>query len=123
VKQEISTPNAPAPAGPYSQGIRIGNRIYVAGQGPKNPATGEVPLTIEEQTKQVILNIESILKAAGATLADVTKVTAHLANLADFDAYNDVYEKMFPKPYPVRTTVGSQLDNILVEIDVIAELS
>jgi len=122
VKEEIRTPNAPAPVGPYSQGIKVGNRIYVAGQGPKNPVTGEVPTTIEEQTKQVILNIESILKAAGASLADVTKVTAHLASLTDFDAYNAVYEELFPKPYPVRTTVGSELDNILVEIDVIAEI-
>ena len=123
MKQEISTPNAPRPVGPYSQGIKVGNRIYVAGQGPKNPVTGQVPETIEGQTKQVIANIESILKAAGATLADVTKVTAHLASLAYFDAYNEVYEQMFPKPYPVRTTVGSELDNILVEIDVIAELA
>lgn len=123
MKHEISTPNAPRPTGAYSQGIRVGNRIYVAGQGPKHPVTGEVPETIEAQTKQVIVNIENILKAAGASLADVTKVTAHLASLEDVDIYNAVYEQMFPKPYPVRTTVSSGLDNILVEIDVIAELT
>lgn len=122
MKIEIKTTKAPAPVGAYSQGIKVGNRIYVAGQGPKNSETGVVPQTIEEQTVQVLLNIENILKEAGATMGDVVKVTAHLADLDDFDRYNSVYEGFFTKPYPVRTTVGSKLDNILVEIDVVAEI-
>ncbi|MDF2724546.1 MAG: endoribonuclease [Paenibacillus sp.] len=122
MKQEIRTTKAPMPAGPYSQGLRIGNRVYVAGQGPKNPETGVIPETIEEQTRQVLLNVQAILHEAGATMDDVVKVTTHLRSLSDFDAYNSVYVQFFNKPYPVRTTVGSELRNMLVEIDVIAEL-
>jgi 2-iminobutanoate/2-iminopropanoate deaminase len=123
LRQKIQTTNAPAPAGSYSQGLKVGNQIYIAGQGPKNPVTGKVPKTIEEQTKQVLINIQNILKEAGSSLDDVVKVTVHLAELRDFDEYNQVYHQFFSEPYPVRTTVGSKLLNqILVEIDVIAEI-
>jgi 2-iminobutanoate/2-iminopropanoate deaminase len=122
MKKEITTSLAPTPVGPYSQGIQVGKRIYVAGQGPKDAKTGLTPTTIEEQTRQVLQNIQHILEAAGATMSNVVKVTAHLEDLKDFEAYNSVYNQFFTKPYPVRTTVGSQLDHILVEIDVIAEL-
>ncbi|HHV53781.1 MAG: Rid family detoxifying hydrolase [Synergistota bacterium] len=123
MKKEIRTKNAPMPAGPYSQGIIVDNRIYVAGQGPLNPATGKVPEGIEEQTRQVLKNIQAILEAGGAKLDDVVKVTAHLADLKYFTAFNEVYKTFFKEPFPVRTTVGSQLKDILVEIDVIAELA
>ncbi len=123
MKKEIRTKNAPMPAGPYSQGIIVGDRIYVAGQGPLNPATGKVPEGIEEQTRQVLKNIQAILEAGGAKLDDVVKVTAHLADLKYFAAFNEVYKTFFKEPFPVRTTVGSQLKDILVEIDVIAELA
>ncbi|MEB3100955.1 RidA family protein [Ferviditalea candida] len=122
MKQQIRTTLAPSAAGPYSQGIKKGNRIYVAGQGPLNAATGETPTTIKEQTRQVLLNIQHILEAGGATMDDVVKVTAHLSDLKYFDDFNSVYKEFFTEPYPVRTTVGSQLANILVEIDVIAEV-
>ncbi len=123
MKKEIRTKNAPMPAGPYSQGIIVGNRIYVAGQGPLNPATGKVPEGIEDQTRQVLKNIQAILEAGGAKLDDVVKVTAHLADLKYFTAFNEVYKTFFKEPFPVRTTVGSQLKDILVEIDVIAEIA
>lgn len=122
MKKEFRTEKAPAPIGPYSQAIVSGNRVYVAGQGPLNVDTGKMPETIEEQTHQVLTNIRNILDAAGATMDDVVKVTVHLANLDDFKAFNGVYEKFFTQPYPVRTTVGSSLLGILVEIDVIAEI-
>ncbi|WP_047151847.1 RidA family protein [Aneurinibacillus tyrosinisolvens] len=122
MKEEISTNLVPWPAGPYSQGIKIGNSVYVAGQGPKNAVTGETPETIEEQTRQVLKNLQYILEAAGAKMTDVVKVTTHLADLKDFEAYNSVYKEFFIEPFPVRTTVGSQLANILIEIDVIAEI-
>ncbi|WHY85973.1 Rid family detoxifying hydrolase [Neobacillus novalis] len=122
MKQAIKTKKAPTPVGSYSQGLQVGNRIYVAGQGPKNQATGKTPVSIEEQTEQVLMNIQHILESAGSSLNDVVKVTAHLADLKDFAQYNQVYQQFFSEPYPVRTTVGSQLDNILVEIDVIAEI-
>lgn len=122
MKKKILTTKAPAPVGPYSQGITVGKRIYVSGQGALNPDTGKTPESVSEQTKQVLNNIKTILEEAGATMDDVVKVTAHLQDLKDFDEFNKEYCKFFRKPYPVRTTVGSQLLNTLVEIDVIAEL-
>ena len=122
MKQEIRTDKAPLPIGPYSQGLLVGNRIYVAGQGPLDPETGKTPETVEEQTHQVLKNIKNILEAGGATMDNVVKSTVHLADLKDFNAFNEVYKEFFNLPYPVRTTVGSSLLNILVEIDVIAEL-
>ncbi|MCC3356782.1 RidA family protein [Bacillus sp. REN16] len=123
MKEGIVTSQAPTPVGAYSQAVKVGNQIYVAGQGPKNPETGETPTTIEEQTRQVMHNIQKILETAGAKMSDVVKVTAHLSDLKYFDEYNKVYGEYFSEPYPVRTTVGSQLMDILVEIDVIAEIT
>ena len=123
MRKVICTNNAPDPIGPYSQGLICGNQIYVSGQGPKNPATGETPEGVAEQTRQVLKNIQAILEAGGATMEHVVKVTVHLADLKnDFHEYNEVYKEFFNEPYPVRITVGSELYGILVEIDVIAEL-
>jgi 2-iminobutanoate/2-iminopropanoate deaminase len=120
-KQQITTDKAPRPAGSYSQGLRVGDFIFVAGQGPNDPATSQpVGESIEEQTVRTLENIKAILAAGGATMADVVKATVHLSDLSLFPRYNKVYETYFPDPKPVRTTVGSQLKNILVEIDVIA---
>lgn len=122
-KKEIKTNRSPQPIGPYSQALVVGNRIYVAGQGPRNPETGTTAEGIEEQTRQVMTNLKNILEAAGGTMGDVMKSTVHLANLEDFEAFNKVYASFFQPPYPVRTTVGSALlGGILVEIDVVAEL-
>ena len=120
MKESISTTASPAPIGPYSQGLRIGSLIFVSGQGPLDPAVGCVPRGIEAQTHQVLRNIRSILEAGGSSMNDVVKVTAHVADVADFGAFNRVYAEYFRPPYPVRTTVGSQLLGILVEVDVIA---
>ena len=120
-KQQITTNTGATPIGAYSQGLRAGDFIFVSGQGPLDPATGKiVGDTVEEQTARVLENIKAILEAGGATMADVVKVAAHLSDLANFAAYNKVYATYFPDPKPTRTTVGSQLLGILVEIDVIA---
>jgi 2-iminobutanoate/2-iminopropanoate deaminase len=120
-KQQLTTSGGVKPGGAYSQGIRAGDFIFVSGQGPIDPLTGTiVGATIEEQTARTIENVQAILAAGGATLADVVKVSAHLVDLAHFDAYNRVYAGYFPDPKPARTTVGSQLKGILVEIDAIA---
>jgi 2-iminobutanoate/2-iminopropanoate deaminase len=120
-KVQIQTKNAPTPVGPYSQALKAGDFVFVAGQGSIDPATRKVTgETIEEQTTQTLENIKAILEAAGATLADVVKATVHLSDLALFSRFNAVYSSYFPDPKPVRTTVGSQLPGILVEIDVIA---
>lgn len=120
MQQEIIVADAPPPGGHYSQGIIAGPFVFVAGQGPLDVTTNAVPEGITAQTKQVLRNLEAILRGAGCSLADVVKVTAHLANLDDFDEFNATYSQHFVKPLPVRTTVGSVLKGILVEIDVIA---
>jgi 2-iminobutanoate/2-iminopropanoate deaminase len=120
-KQQITTTHGAPPAGACSQGLRAGDFIFVSGQGPLDPATGKViGETIEEQTARTLENIKAILAAGSATLADVVKVSAHLSDLDLFDRYNHVYASYFPDPKPARTTVGSQLKGILVEIDAIA---
>ena len=120
-KQQISTSAGAQPIGAYSQGLRAGDFVFVSGQGPLDPRTGKiVGETIEDQTARVLDNIKAILAAGGASMADVVKVTAHLSDLALFERYNKVYARYFPDPKPTRTTVGSQLLGILVEIDAIA---
>jgi 2-iminobutanoate/2-iminopropanoate deaminase len=120
-KLEISTDRAPKPGGGYSQGLRVGNLVFVAGQVPRDPQTGEMAGdTIEEQTTRVLENVKAVLEAAGASMADVVKSTVHLSDVGNFSRFDAVYSTYFPEPRPVRTTVGSQLKGILVEIDVIA---
>jgi 2-iminobutanoate/2-iminopropanoate deaminase len=122
-KQQIHTTTAPVPVGPYSQALKVGDLVFVSGQGPADPATGKlVDGTVEEQTARVLDNLKAILEAAGASMADVVKVTAHLSDMSNFAAYNQVYATYFPDPKPARTTVGSSLPlpGMLVEIDVIA---
>jgi len=120
-KQQIFTPNAPAPGGAYSQALRVGDFVYTAGMGPWHPSTRQVVgETIEEQTAQTLENIQAILNEAGLGMEDVVKSTVHLADLSLFARFNEVYTRYFPDPKPVRTTVGSQLIGILVEIDVVA---
>lgn len=120
-KQQITTRSGASPIGAYSQGLRAGDFIFISGQGPLDPVTGQIiGDTVEEQTARVLENIKAILEAGGATMADVVKVTAHLSDLSLFERYNKVYATYFPDPKPTRTTVGSQLLGILVEIDAIA---
>ncbi|MCL2516265.1 MAG: Rid family detoxifying hydrolase [Microbacteriaceae bacterium] len=121
-KIAVRTSNAPQPAGPYSQGIEAGGFLYTAGFGPQDPATGAVADGVADQTRQVLRNIAAVLAERGLTLDDCVKSTVHLADLADFAEFNAAYREFFAEPYPVRTTVGSQLAGILVEIDVVAVL-
>ncbi len=118
-----STRGAP-PQGAYSQGWRAGDFIFVTGTGPIDPVTGELSGdTIEQQTELTIDNLSAILKADGASLSDVVKATVHLSDTSLFARYNAVYARRFSKPYPVRTTVGSDLGHspgMLIEIDCIA---
>lgn len=118
----VHTMDAPQPGGRYSQGREANGFLFTAGLGPQDPFTGAVGDTVYAQTCQVLRNIQAILAERGLTLNDCIKATVHLANLADFAEFNSAYETFFTEPYPVRTTVGSQLANIAVEIDVIAVL-
>ena len=118
--EKLTSSRLPRPAGPYSHVASAHGLVFTAGFGPQDPQTGAVPDGTEAQTEATIRNVQRALAEVGLDLSHVLKVTAHLADLADFAAYNGVYERMFPAPYPVRTTVGSQLMGILVEIDVVA---
>lgn len=122
--ERITTDNAPAPAGAYGQGIVADGFLWTAGFGPQDPATGEVPDGVGAQTTRVLDNVCATLAARGLDLGDVVKVTVHLQHLKrDFAEFNAAYAEQFSEPYrPVRTTVGSDLMNILVEIDVVARL-
>ncbi len=121
-----STRGAP-PQGAYSQGWRAGDFIFVTGTGPIDPLTGKLSGdTIEQQTEVTIDNLSAILEADGASLSDVVKATVHLSDASLFARYNAVYARRFSKPYPVRTTVGSDLGHspgMLIEIDCIAYIA
>jgi 2-iminobutanoate/2-iminopropanoate deaminase len=120
-KKAMTLSQAPKPAGPYSHGVAANGFLFTAGFGPQDPVTGKVPEGVREQTRQVLRNIEAVLVESGVGFADVVKVTAHLQHLKrDFAEFNEAYLEFVPTPYPVRTTVGSDLYDILVEIDVIA---
>ena len=122
-KKYVDTPAAPRPIGPYSQAVISQGILYSAGFAPIDPVTGLIPSGIEAQTRQVLMNLSTMLAEQGATLDDCLKVTVHLENLsADFEEYNNTYAQFFSAPFPVRTTVGSQLLGILVEIDVVVQL-
>jgi len=123
-KYVIQTKRGAAPQGAYSQGWRAGDFIFVTGTGPVDAKTGKLSgESIEEQTDLVISNMESVLAADHASLADVIKVTVHLSDSSLFARYNAVYARRFSSPYPVRTTVGSDLRSLpgmLIEADCIA---
>lgn len=119
----VHTLRAPAPAGAYSQAMIAGNLVFTSGFGPMDPQTGLVPATVEEQTRQTLHNVRAALEAAGASLEHVVKTTVHLADLSDWAAFDAAYREVMPEPLPARTTVGSQLTGILVEIDAVAVLA
>ena len=116
-----SLADAPPPKGPYSPAIRAGNFIYVSGQVPRDPRTGDlIGPDIIGQTRQTLDNVEALIKAAGGSLADVISCTVYLQNVDDWEAMNSVYKEYFSPPYPTRTAVGADLRDILVEISAIA---
>ena len=101
----IATEKAPAAIGPYSQGLDLGNLVFVSGQIPIDPATGTMAETIEAQATQSLNNLKNILAADGLTMQNVVKTTIFLADLADFAVVNGIYESFFTVPYPARSCV------------------
>ena len=119
----ISTNNAPAAIGPYSQAIEAGGLVFASVQLPINPSTGTFPEGgIKEQTRQSILNAQAILESAGCSLSNVVKTTVLLADIADFAAMNEVYASFFSEPFPARSAfaVRDLPKGALVEIEMIA---
>ena len=122
-REAISTSNAPAAVGPYSQGIVAGDLIFCAGQGAIDPATQELRRgSVAEETERTLQNLRAVLEAAGATLDDVLKTTVFLADINDFSAMNEVYARFFGDPPPARTTVevAALPKGFKVEIECIA---
>jgi endoribonuclease L-PSP, putative len=123
MKKIIVTDKAPAAIGPYSAGVQAGNTVYVSGQLPVDPATGEFAGDeIKAQTRQSLTNVKAILEAAGYTMADVVKTTCLLDNIADFAAMNEVYAEFFEGDYPARAAfeVAKVPRGALIEIEAIA---
>ena len=122
----VVLPNLPAPAGAYSPGVRtanIGSLMSVSGQTPRDQATGEIVAgDLEAQTRLTLANMERILIAGGATLANVVSITVYLADDNDWGTFDRVYRTVFAPPYPARAVVGASLRGILVEISAIAAL-
>ena len=119
----ISTKDAPAAIGPYSQGMRAGNLVFCSGQIPVDPATGHIPAGIAAQAEQSCRNVAAVLTAAGSDMTKVVKTTCFLADMADFAAFNEVYAKFFvSKPARSCCAVKTLPKNVLCEIEAIAEL-
>lgn len=121
----LSTPDAPAAIGPYSQAVQHGGLVFLSGQIPLDPRTGAlVEGDIAAQTERVMLNLEAVLRAAGCTFAHVVRSTIYLADMADFARVNEVYGKRFVKDPPARATVQAAglPKGARVEIDMIAAL-
>jgi 2-iminobutanoate/2-iminopropanoate deaminase len=112
------------PVGAYSPAVRAGDFLFLSGQVPLDPETGLLlGEEVGAQTHAVLDRIEKVLKEAGAALRDVVSVTAYLANIDDWDRFNDVYKSRFEPPFPARTTVGAGLHGFLVEISVTAYIA
>ena len=125
MKQIISTKNAPAAIGPYSQAVRAGDLLFVSGQIPVDPATGEVvEPTIQAQAKRSLENVKAVLEAAGGSLDNVVKTTVFLKNMDDFVEMNRVYQSFFQADCPARSAVqvAKLPKDVLVEIEAIAAL-
>jgi 2-iminobutanoate/2-iminopropanoate deaminase len=124
-RQAISTTNAPAAVGPYSQAIVAGDLVFCSGQVGLDPATGELVDGLEAQADRALRNLSAVLDAAGVSWADVVKTTIFLADVGDFAAVNAIYGKVVPDPSPARSTVGvSGLPKgALVEVEAIARRS
>ncbi|MEM2122460.1 MAG: Rid family detoxifying hydrolase [Candidatus Bathyarchaeia archaeon] len=124
-REVIWAEDAPAPVGPYSQAVKIGNLCFISGQAAVDPKTGEkVPGGVRAETRQILENIEKILEAAGSGLEQVVKVTVYLRDIKDYPEMNRVYERFFPKDPPARTTVqAAPPKDFNVEMDVIAYIS
>lgn len=117
----VTLPDLPPPAGAYSPGVRAGNMLFVSGQTPRDPATGQIQgTTFEAQTRLTLANLERIIVAAGASLSDVVSVTVYLADEENWGTFDQIYRSVFSPPYPTRAVVGSQLRGIMVEVSAVA---
>ncbi len=124
-KQAIQSDNAPAPIGPYSQAVKVGDTMYLSGQVPLDPATGElIDGDIDAMARRIFDNLAAVMAAAGGSLADIVKLTIYLVDLNDFAKVNAVMAEYFQEPYPSRATVAiaGLPKGAPVEVEAIAHL-
>jgi 2-iminobutanoate/2-iminopropanoate deaminase len=121
VKETFTADDAPKPGGPYSHAVRAGDTIYLAGQVPFDPDTGEQPDGFEAQARQAFSNLEAAARAAGSSLADAVRVGVYLRDMADFAVMNTVFEE-FVTALPARTTIQSDLPGFAIEVDAVLYL-
>jgi 2-iminobutanoate/2-iminopropanoate deaminase len=119
----ISTPNAPAPSGGYSQGIVAGDVLYLSGQGPFDPSGALVGAgSVEAQVRQVVANLAAVAEAAGGSLANAVRFGVYLSDLSHFDEFDRVYRELLRAPLPARTTIQTALIGFDVEADAVVWL-
>lgn len=125
MKQIVKTDKAPKAIGPYSQGVRVGDLLFISGQIPVNPISGKIEEKIANQTKRSLQNVEAIVKEAGCNMKDIVKTTVFLQDMEDFNEMNKMYSQAFEEPYPARACVEvSRLPkDVLVEIEAIVDMS
>lgn len=121
-KVPSSTDRAPAPAGPYSQAIRAGDLVFLAGQVPLTPSGESVEASFEDQARQTFANLAAVAEAAGGSLADAVRVGVYLTDTANFQGMNAVYREFFSEPLPARTTIYCELPGFDIEADAILML-
>lgn len=123
MKVKIESGNAPKAIGPYSQAVLVGDTLYVSGNIPVNPKTGDVADGIVNQSKQVFENMKAVLNEAGMGFENVVKTTAFLTDLSNFATFNEIYASYFVAPYPARSCVevNKLPKNVLVEVECIAK--
>ena len=123
-RQIISTPNAPAAIGPYSQAVKAGNQVFLSGQIGLDPATMEMVDGVEAQARQVFANLKAVCEAAGGSLGDAVKLTIYLTDLANFGVVNEIMKSCFGEPFPARAMVGVRElpRGALVEADLVLVL-
>ena len=117
-KTSIHAPAAPPQAGPYSHAVRTGALVFLSGQGPNDPATGEIATAFEDQVRQTLTNLAAVAASAGGSLDDAVRVGVYLRDMANFDVMNRMYGEFFSAPYPARTTIQSDMP-IEIEIDAV----
>ncbi len=122
MRQTVTAERAPAPAGPYSHAIVANGFVFISGQGPVDPETGNMPDAFADQVRQTLRNVQTILEAAGSSLENVVKVNAYVTDLTRFAEFNEVYREFFSHDPPARATVAAGLLGFLVEVDCIAVL-
>lgn len=123
MKKIISTENAPAAIGPYSQAVEWGGMIFTSGMIPVDPKTGEIPDAVADQARQVFVNLTNLLEAAGTTMDKVIKTTVFIKDMNDFAAINEVYKEFFPENFPCRSCVevARLPKDVKIEMELIAE--